>query len=89
MVGFVLYNCWDIKDKVKVIHMAMVMPKDALLDGTIDAVCSGGMYFCENGFKCSRFNNAVLAARKNVYFLGLNKKEFDTGIAQPPPQPYK
>ena len=35
---WVLDKCWGIKDKVKLIHMPMGMLKDALLDGTVDAV---------------------------------------------------
>lgn len=85
---FVLYDCWDLKGKVKVIHMPMGMLKDALIDGTIDIVVSGGMYFSRDDFKCSPFNEAILAARKNVRFNGLTLEEFERGMAKPPPQPF-
>lgn len=84
---WMLDKSWGLKDKVKIIHMPMGMMKDALLDGTVDVVCSGGMYFSENDFKCSPFNEAILAARKNVYFIGITREEMEAGIAKPPPQP--
>jgi TRAP-type uncharacterized transport system substrate-binding protein len=79
---FMLDKCWEIKDKVKIVHMPMQMQKDALLDGTVDAVCAGGMYFSSEKFKVSPYNETILAARKNVYCIGLTKEEFETGKAK-------
>ena len=75
--AFVLKNIWGIADKVKVINMPMGMQKDALLDGTVDALVAGGMYFGENDFKVAPTNEIILAARKNVYFIGIPKDEYE------------
>lgn len=84
---FILRECWGILDKVKVIHMPTAMAKDALLDGTVDVICSGGMYFSEDEFKTSPFNEAVLAARKHVYFIGIDKEDYEAGMAKTPTAP--
>ena len=75
--AFLLGNVWGIEDKVKKVHMPMDLQKDALLDGTVDAVCAGGMYLSENEFKVSPNNEVILAARKNVYFIGVDQKDGD------------
>ena len=46
------------------------------------------MYLSENEFKCSPYNEAILAARKNVYFIGLSEEDFEKAMAKPPAQPY-
>jgi len=84
---FILGKCWGILDKVKVINMPMDMQKDALLDGTVDAVCAGGMYFSENEFKVSPNNEVILAAKKNVYYVGVTKEEYKTARAKDPNSP--
>jgi TRAP transporter TAXI family solute receptor len=81
---FYLDQCWGILDKVKVINMPTAMAKDALLDGTVDVICSGGMFFTQNEIKTSPFNEAVLAARKNVYFIGIDKEDYEAGMAKVP-----
>jgi len=85
--AFILDKCWGIMDKVKVINMPMDMQKDALLDGTVDAVCAGGMYFSENEFKVSPNNEVILAAKKNVYFVGVTKGEYESAKAKDPNSP--
>jgi len=85
---FGLYKCWDLKGKVKTINMPMGMLKDALLDGTIDVVVSGGMWLSQNEFKCSPFNEAILAARKNLHFIGFTKEDVEHGLSKPPKEPY-
>jgi TRAP-type uncharacterized transport system substrate-binding protein len=75
---WILDRCYGIKDKVKVRHMPRGMQKDALLDGTVDVIGAGGMYFSyEEGFKVSPFNEVIMAARKNVYFVGVTVEEFE------------
>lgn len=81
---FILKNCWGVLDKVKVINMPTAMAKDALLDGTVDVICSGGLYHSESEFKTSPFNEAVLAARKNVYFIGIDEEDYLAGMKQVP-----
>ena len=81
---FYLDSCWGILDKVKVINMPMAMSKDALLDGTVDVICSGGMFFSPNEFKTSPFNEAILAAKKNVYFIGIDEEDYKAGMAKVP-----
>ena len=75
--AFLLGNVWGIEDKVKKIYMPMDLQKDALLDGTVDAVCAGGMYLSKNEFKVSPNNEVILASRKNVYFIGVDRKDGD------------
>ncbi|MFC1868515.1 TAXI family TRAP transporter solute-binding subunit, partial [Thermodesulfobacteriota bacterium] len=86
--SFGLFKCWDLEGKVKPIYMPMGMLKDALMDGTIDAVISGGMWLSENEFKCSPFSEAILAARKNVRFLGFTKEEYDHGLSKAPAEAF-
>jgi TRAP transporter TAXI family solute receptor len=74
---FALKNIWKVLDKVKVIYMPMDMQKDALLDGTVDAVVSGGMYFSENDFVVAPNVEVILAARKNLRFVGITKDEYE------------
>jgi TRAP-type uncharacterized transport system substrate-binding protein len=66
----------------------MGMLKDALMDGTIDVVISGGMWLSENEFKCSPFSEAILAARKDVHFIGFTKEEFEHGISKAPDEAF-
>ncbi|MFC1868707.1 TAXI family TRAP transporter solute-binding subunit [Thermodesulfobacteriota bacterium] len=82
-----LFNCWDLKGKVKTIYMPMGMLKDALLDGTIDVVTSGGMWLSQDEFKGSPFNEAILAARKNLQFIGYTKEAVAHGLSKSR-QPY-
>ena len=81
---FYLNDCWGILDKVKIINMPTQMAKDALLDGTVDVICSGGLFFSPSEFKVSPFNEAVLAARDKVYFIGIDKKDYEAGMAKVP-----
>jgi len=82
---FILGDCYGIADKVKVRHMPMGMLKDALLDGNVDVIGAGGMYFShDDGFKVSPFNEVVMAARKDVYFIGVTEEEFKTGKQKNP-----
>ncbi|MCJ7595317.1 MAG: TAXI family TRAP transporter solute-binding subunit [Desulfobacterales bacterium] len=81
---FYLDQCWGILDKVKIINMPTEMAKDALLDGTVDVICSGGLFFTPTEFKTSPFNEAVLAARDKVYFIGIDKKDYEAGMAKVP-----
>ena len=74
---FILYKIWGLKDKIKVVYMPMGLHKDALLDGTVDVLVAGGMYMGENEVKVAPTNELILAARKNVYFLGVDKEEFE------------
>ncbi len=46
--NFAFGKIWAVLNKVKVIHMSTDLQKDALLDGTVDAVVAGSMYFSEN-----------------------------------------
>jgi len=86
---WILNKCYGIKDKVKVRHMPVGMLKDALLDGNIDVIGAGGMYFSyEEGFKVSPFNNVVMAARKDVYFIGVTKEEFENAKRNDPNTTY-
>ena len=85
---FGLFKCWDLKGKVKPIYMPMGMLKDALMDGTIDIVVSGGMWLSQNEFKCSPFNEAILASKKTINFIGFTKEDFEYGMTKPPFEPY-
>ena len=85
---FGLFKCWDLEGKIKAIYMPMGMLKDALMDGTIDAVVSGGMWLSQDEFKCSPFNEAILASNKKIYFLGFTKKDYEHGMTKPPAEPY-
>jgi len=85
--GFILYKVWGLKDKIKVVHMPMGLHKDALLDGTVDVLVAGGMYMSENEVKVAPNNELILAARKNVYFLGIGKEEFEKAKAKSPNSP--
>ncbi|MFC1868687.1 TAXI family TRAP transporter solute-binding subunit [Thermodesulfobacteriota bacterium] len=82
---WVLDKCYGIKDKVKVRHMPRGMQKDALLDGNVDVIGAGGMFFSyEEGFKVSPFNEVIMAAKKNVYFIGVTKEEFENAKRKDP-----
>lgn len=85
---FYLDSCWDLVGKAKIINMPTQMAKDALLDGTIDVCTAGGMFFSENEFKTSPFNEAILAARKNVHYIGITKEEYERGKAKIPTDPH-
>ncbi len=74
---FILHKVWGLKDKVKLVYMPMGIHKDALLDGTVDVLVAGGMYMSEDKVKVSPTNELILAARKNVFFLGIGKEEFE------------
>jgi TRAP-type uncharacterized transport system substrate-binding protein len=78
---FIIGDCWGILDKVRIIHMPIAMQKGALLDGTVDAICGGGMYFSEREIKVSPFAEAILAARKNAFFIGVTKEQYEKAKA--------
>ncbi|MBW1767408.1 MAG: TAXI family TRAP transporter solute-binding subunit [Deltaproteobacteria bacterium] len=84
---FALKNIWGVLDKVKVIYMPMDLQKDALLDGTVDAVVAGGMYFGENDFVVAPNIEIILAARKKVRFVGITKNEYAKAKPNLPPTP--
>lgn len=89
VASWILGPCWEVKDQVKLIHMPMGMLKDALIDGTIDAVAAGGMYFSpEEGIKVSPFNEVIMAARKDVCAIGLSKEAFENGKKNAPKDPF-
>jgi len=86
---WILDKCYGILDKVNVRHMPVGMQKDALLDGTVDVIGAGGMYFSyEEGFKVSPFNEVIMAARKDVYFIGVTEEEFKTAKRKDPNTTY-
>ena len=70
-----ILGVYGIADKVKKVYMPMDLQKDALLDGTVDAVAAGGNYLSENEIKTSPNNEIILQSRKNVYFIGVDKKD--------------
>ncbi|MFC1869256.1 TAXI family TRAP transporter solute-binding subunit [Thermodesulfobacteriota bacterium] len=81
-------KCWGIKDKVKFMYMPMPMLKDVLIDGTIDAVACGGMYFSpEDGIKVSPFNEAILASRKDARAIGVSREEYENARSKDPRAP--
>jgi len=82
---WILDKCYGIKDKVKVRHMPVGMQKDALLDGTVDVIGAGGMYFSyKEGFKVSPFNEVIMAAKKDVCFIGITEEEFENAKRSDP-----
>jgi len=84
-LSWILDKCYGIKDKVKIRHMPMGMLKDALLDGNVDVIAAGGMYFSyDDGFKVSPFNEVIMAARKDVSFIGVTKEEFENAKRNTP-----
>jgi len=85
---WILDKVYGILDKVKLRHMPVGMQKDALMDGNVDVIGAGGMYFShEDGFKVSPFNEVVLAAKKNVYFIGITEEEFKNAKLKDPNSP--
>ncbi len=85
---WILDKVYGILDKVKLVHMPVGMQKDALLDGNVDVIGAGGMYFSyDEGFKVSPFNEVILAARKKVYFIGITEEEFSEAKRLDPNRP--
>lgn len=79
-----ILGVYGIADKVKRVYMPMDLQKDALLDGTVDAVAAGGNYLSENEIKTSPNNEIILQSRKNVYYIGVDKKEGEMAKAKNP-----
>lgn len=88
IVSWFLDKCWEVQDKVKLMYMPMPMLKDVLIDGTIDAVACGGMYFSpEDGIKVSPFNETIIASRKDAHGICISKEAYERGKAKDPRTP--
>ena len=65
----------------------MDLQKDALLDGTVDAVVAGGMYFGTDDFVVAPNIEIILAARKNARFVGITRSEYEKALPGLPSTP--